>query len=99
MSDDGRLLVNFGALRTASADITRAISALQTQLGDLDRYAQPLVGTWEGTAQQAYAQRQLRWRQASADLTTVLQKIRKALDDSAEDYMHTEQRNARQFDA
>jgi WXG100 family type VII secretion target len=97
MSNDGTLLVNFSALQTASGDISRAISALHTQLADLDRDAQPLVESWDGEAKRAYHERHAQWRRASEDLTNVLQHIKAALDHSAQDYLQTEQRNARQF--
>src|SRR5688500_9328240 len=56
MANDGVLLVNFGALQQASADIQKAVNTLQSQLDQLEKDAGPLVATWEGTAQQAYAE-------------------------------------------
>lgn len=97
MTNDGTLVVNFAALQAASSDISRAITALGSELDDLERRAQPLVATWEGSAQQAYAVRQASWKQSAGDLATVLHQIRSALDSSAQDYLQTEQRNARQF--
>ncbi|HLL64722.1 MAG TPA: WXG100 family type VII secretion target [Micromonosporaceae bacterium] len=99
MSNDGTLLVNFGSMERASADISRAVSALKHDLAELDSIARPLRDTWEGSAQRAYDQRQAQWSQASADLIEVLQRIKRALDDSTQDYLQTERRNARQFGA
>lgn len=87
---DGQLLVNFPALQQASADISKAISTLDAQLGDLQQAAAPLVSTWEGEAQASYAERQRRWTQASTDLKGILQQIKGALDESAQDYLSTE---------
>ena len=53
-ANDGMLLVNFGALQQAGADIDKAHRALRTQLDELERAAAPLVETWEGEAQEAY---------------------------------------------
>jgi len=51
--DNGLLLVNFGALQQASADIQKALNTMQAQLSQLQRDAGPLVATWSGAAQAA----------------------------------------------
>jgi len=66
--DNGLLLVNFGALHQAGADIQKALNQLHTQLSDLDRDAAPLVATWSGAAQAAYSERQRKWTAAADDL-------------------------------
>ncbi len=96
MSDDV-LVVNFAALEQASADIAHAVSEINTQLSRLEQDAAPLVATWSGEAKSAYDARQVRWRQAAADLTAMLQEIKTAVDDSAADYLATERRNASMF--
>ena len=98
MANDGLLLVNFGALQQASADIQKAVSSMQSQLDDIERAAGPLVSTWEGDAQQAYAGRQAKWRSASQDLTQILQNIKSAVDQSAQDYISTEKQAAQRFE-
>ncbi|WDZ86355.1 WXG100 family type VII secretion target [Micromonospora cathayae] len=95
--NDGVLVVNFAALQQASADIQRALNTLDSQLGQLERDAAPLVATWSGDAKEAYAQRQTRWRSASQDLQTMLRDIKVAVDDSAADYLNTEKRNVNLF--
>ncbi|HEX5598480.1 MAG TPA: WXG100 family type VII secretion target [Micromonosporaceae bacterium] len=95
--NDGMLVVSFPALQQASADIQRALSTLDAQLGQLERDAAPLVATWDGEARQAYEQRQARWRSASQDLQAMLRDIKVALDDSAADYLNTEKKNASLF--
>ncbi|MEV4351794.1 WXG100 family type VII secretion target [Actinoplanes sp. NPDC049596] len=97
MPNDGMLLVNFGALQNASADIQKAVSTLQSQLEALESHAAPLVDTWEGEAKEAYAQRQATWRAASADLQSILQNIKSAVDASVEDYIHTEKAATQRF--
>jgi len=51
MANDGMLLVNFGALQQASADIHKAITSMQSQLDQLESDAKPLIATWNGAAQ------------------------------------------------
>ena len=92
------LVVNFAALQQASADIQGALGALTNQLADLERDAAPLVATWDGVAREAYDVRQARWRNAAEDLSRILRNIKVAVDDSAADYHHTEQRNTGLFE-
>ncbi|MET8838263.1 WXG100 family type VII secretion target [Micromonospora sp. NPDC004540] len=94
---DQVLVVNFAALQQAGADIQRALTTLENQLGQLERDAAPLVASWSGEARGAYEQRQARWRAASQDLQTMLRDIRLAVEDSAADYLDTEKRNVNLF--
>jgi WXG100 family type VII secretion target len=96
MSDD-ILLVNFARVRSTSDHIQTALSAIQSQLAQLEADAGPLVASWGGDAQQAYLQRQQAWRQASNDLATMLRDIKRALDESIADYEHAERKNAALF--
>lgn len=97
MANDGMLLVNFGSLQQAGADIQKALNTLQSQLDQLESDARPLVATWDGTAQEAYAQRQAKWRAASQDLQNILQNIKAAVDQSTEDYINTEKQATQRF--
>ena len=96
--DNGLLLVNFGALQQASADIQKALNTLQAQLSQLERDAGPLVATWSGAAQAAYAERQRKWTAASEDLATILRNIKIAVDESAADYQDTERKAQQRFE-
>jgi early secretory antigenic target protein ESAT-6 len=91
------LLVNFGQLQAAAGHIDTAISALHNQLGDLDSTAKPLISTWDGSAQAAYQQRQQQWARAAEDLTQILQSIKKALEESTQEYIQTEKTNTGLF--
>ena len=95
--DNGLLLVNFGALHQAGADIKKALNSLQSQLTQLEQDAAPLVETWSGEANEAYQVRQAKWRSASADLSAILRNIQLAVDDSAADYQVTEKRATNRF--
>jgi early secretory antigenic target protein ESAT-6 len=94
---DNRLVVNFGALQQASADIAKTLGTLDSHLGQLERDAAPLVATWEGEARQAYDSRQATWRRAARDLQAILREIKIAVDESAADYRETERRAAGRF--
>ncbi|MGK5680363.1 WXG100 family type VII secretion target [Actinoplanes sp. URMC 104] len=97
MPNDGMLLVNFGSLQQAGADIQKAVSTLQTKLDEIEAAAAPLVESWDGEAKAAYHQRQATWRAAANDLTTILQNIKGAVDRSAEDYISTEKQATQRF--
>jgi 6 kDa early secretory antigenic target len=97
MANDGLLLVNFGALQQASEHIQKALNTLQSQLHQLESDAKPLVATWNGAAQQAYAERQAKWQSASADLHAILHGIKRAVDESTEDYVNTERAATHRF--
>ena len=96
--DNGLLLVNFGALQQASADIQKALNTMQAQLSQLERDAGPLVATWSGAAQAAYAERQRKWTAASEDLANILRNIKIAVDESAADYQDTERKAQQRFE-
>ncbi|PZM96913.1 MAG: WXG100 family type VII secretion target [Actinobacteria bacterium] len=95
--NDELLVVNFGALQQASADIQKALNTLDSQLSQLEQDAAPLVATWSGEAKEAYEVRQARWRQASQDLQAMLRDIKVALDESAAEYLNTEKSNTALF--
>lgn len=97
MPSDDSLVVNFHALTQASADISSALGKLNGSLDTLESDAAKLVATWEGDAQQAYAQRQRQWRAAANDLAQMLTDIRAALDASAQHYQGTEKTNVGMF--
>jgi early secretory antigenic target protein ESAT-6 len=95
--NDGLLRVNFGALAQAGADIQKALNDLESQLSQLEADARPLVATWEGKAQAAYAERQQKWTTASNDLKAILRDIKGAVDQSAQDYATTEGNAEKRF--
>lgn len=96
---DGMLVVQFGALQQASADIQKALNKLEQQLGQLEQDAAPLVASWDGEAKQAYEQRQAKWRNASQDLQSMLRDIKTAVDESVSEYMVTERHNTSLFNS
>ena len=75
--EHGVLVVNFAALQQAGADIQRALSTLESQLGQLERDAAPLVASWNGAAREAYEVRQsAQWTPGIASGTSVFTYLR-----------------------
>ena len=97
MTDHAQLTVNFARLVETSGHIQSAIGSLRSQLSQLESDAAPLVATWSGEARAAYEQRQATWRQASAELTIMLESIKRGLDESIADYQRTEKHNVGLF--
>lgn len=94
---DSYLVVDFPALHQASADIQKALNALESQLAQLERDAAPLVATWEGEAREGYDARQAQWRRSSQSLAAMLRDIKIAVDASAADYWSTERQAIGRF--
>ncbi|HWS38890.1 MAG TPA: WXG100 family type VII secretion target [Actinoplanes sp.] len=94
---DGMLLVNFGALQQASADIQKALSTMRAKLDEAESVGGALSAEWDGSAKEAYAERQQRWRNASEDLSNILRQIQGAVTDSASDYSDTERAATQRF--
>lgn len=92
-----RLVVNFPALQQAAADIGGALNKMNQSLGDCQSAAAPLVQDWEGAAREAYEVRQQRWTSAANEIATMLNEIKRAVEESAEEYQQTEQRNTNMF--
>jgi WXG100 family type VII secretion target len=95
---DGMLVVQFGQLQNASGNIQAALNSMESQLSQLESDAAPLVSTWDGNAKAAYEQRQQTWRTAAQDLSNILRDIKAAVDESAADYLSTENRNRALFE-
>ena len=92
-----RLVVDFAKMETASQQIQRALNTLDSHLGELERDAAALMRSWSGEAQEAYYANHAKWTVAADDLKAMLRSIKLALDESAADYLATENRNAEMF--
>lgn len=93
----GQMVYTFGALQTASDNINSAISTMNNELSELESRIQPMVATWEGTAQQAYYARQTEWRQAAQELEQALNQIKGAVMQSTADMQSRESTNTNLF--
>jgi 6 kDa early secretory antigenic target len=95
--NDGVLLVNWAKLDTASQQIQSAVNKLDNDLAELDSLGKKLNGTWSGTAQAAYDQRQVTWTNSANDLKQILQSIKNAVDQASVNYKDTETRATNRF--
>jgi WXG100 family type VII secretion target len=97
MADPGYMKIVFPEVESAISDLGKGVSTLDQKLSDLDSAARPLVATWEGTAQQAYNERQQGWTKAATELKGVLTDIQKKMSESLADYRATEDQNTKRF--
>jgi 6 kDa early secretory antigenic target len=97
MPDPGYMKIVFPEVESAISDLGKGVSTLDQKLTDLDTAARPLVATWEGTAQQAYNERQQGWTKAAIDLKGVLTDIQKKMGESLAEYRSTEDHNTKRF--
>lgn len=88
---------NFNQLNTAAEDCRSSVSNMTSQLDTLESNIQPMLGSWDGEAREAYYQRQREWDKAAADLRDLLGRIEGALRKSAENMQARERANTSKF--
>ena len=94
MSQDGQILVTFGAVNEAAMDADGVASQIAQQLGDLKAYLAPLVGSWSGEASSDFQALQAKWDSSANDLNQVLRQIAQSLRSAGDNYLNTERTNS-----
>jgi early secretory antigenic target protein ESAT-6 len=90
----GSILVNFSTVSNAAEEVRSTASRVQAQLDELKAGVSRIAQSWEGKAQEGYRARQAEWDSSAADLHQVLTQIAGALDNAAQNYQATENKNA-----
>lgn len=94
MSQDGHILVTFGAINEAAMDTDSVASQIAQQMSDLKAYLAPLVASWSGDASSEYQALQSRWDASANDLNQVLRQMAQALRTAGDNYASTERKNS-----
>ena len=94
MSQDGQILVTFGAVNEAAMDADGVASQIAQQLGDLKSYLAPLVASWSGEASGDFQALQAKWDSSANDLNQVLRQIAQSLRTAGDNYLNTERTNS-----
>jgi len=94
MSQDGQILVTFGAVNEAAMDADGVASQIAQQLGDLKAYLAPLVASWSGEASSDFQALQAKWDSSANDLNQVLRQIAQSLRTAGDNYLNTERTNS-----
>jgi 6 kDa early secretory antigenic target len=66
------LHTNFAAVEQAAMDISSTMGRLEAGLEGLASSLLPMVGTWDGNAKEAFAERQQKWTTAADSIQKVL---------------------------
>ncbi len=90
----GHILVNFSTIQNASSEVRQTAARIQQQLEDLKAGVTRIANSWQGSAQEGYQARQAQWDAKAADLQQALGQIATSLDNAAQSYQSTEQKNA-----
>src|SRR5258708_24044233 len=93
MSQDGQILVTFGAVNEAAMDADGVASQIAQQLGDLKSYLAPLVASWSGEASSDFQALQAKWDSSANDLNQVLRQIAQSLRAAGNNYSNPERAN------
>ena len=91
------IVVEFAALNQAAADISTALSSMQSELDTVNQQVQPLLASWQSDAQEAFHQRKTEWESAANDLHQLLNGIKGAVLKAAEIMAAREQANVAKF--
>lgn len=94
MSNDGHMLVTFGAINEAAMDADSIAVQIAQQLDDLKSYLAPLVSTWSGQASTDFQALQAKWDASANDLNQVLRQISQSLRTAGDNYQATERTNS-----
>jgi ESAT-6 family protein len=94
MSQDGHILVTFGAINEAAMDTDAVASRIAQQLSDLHAYLAPMVASWSGQASTEYQALQAKWNASADDLNQVLRQMAQALRTAGDNYSNTERKNS-----
>jgi early secretory antigenic target protein ESAT-6 len=73
--DPSRIKVDFGALDSGASRITTIFKDLQALQSQLDGDVKPVLGTWNGTAKDAYFKVQQSWNRLNVQYQQALSKI------------------------
>lgn len=93
------LTVNYGALNTASEQLTDGVNGIQTALDTMDADLKQLQSNWEGEAQQSYLAAKAQWTEGMNGMRDVLRQIGTLVDAANQSYSTTDQQNAARFGA
>jgi WXG100 family type VII secretion target len=66
------LHTNFAAVEQAAMDINTTMGRLEAELESLAVSLRPMVDSWDGSAKEAFGQRQARWTKAAESIQRVL---------------------------
>ncbi|TQM82547.1 early secretory antigenic target protein ESAT-6 [Saccharothrix saharensis] len=95
--DTNQIKVDFGALSSASGDITNQAGKIQSELDNLKSRLAPVIAQWEGGASESYQAAQRAWDESAAGLQQVLAQIGTAVQSATDAYQAAEAKNTQRW--
>jgi len=87
------VVVNFNALAAGHQDVLGVLRNLHDTLANLESDLNPLVGSWTGSARDAYLRCKAEWEQAAGALAGILNQVAMGLDTAHQNYRQSEASN------
>jgi len=96
-SNNGNIQLSFSAMQAAEDALRGNLNAMKARLSQLEAELQPLVGSWSGTAKDAYLIQKKQWETAAEALGTMLNAIINGLNQTNTDFTDAQSRITNQF--
>lgn len=96
MTFDG-IHVDHAGLDAGAADLTRGVGSIEERLHRLESELVPLRGSWDGAAQQAYAEAKARWDTSIGEMKELLARTALTVARANEEYAAADLRGAALF--
>ncbi|MBU7600558.1 WXG100 family type VII secretion target [Streptomyces sp. XM4193] len=97
-SDPSQLVVNYGSLEKAAADIESAAKRLRGDLERVQQEVKKVAQTWEGEAQSAYMRVHVTWDQRADSMERTLMQIASKVRQASGEYQASDRKAAGRFD-
>lgn len=88
------ILVNFQTVHNAAEEVKASAGRIEQMLSDLKKDVTRIAQSWQGKAQEGYKIQQDKWDSAANDLHTTCNQIAASLENAAQSYRTTEDKNA-----
>jgi len=98
-TSDGDIYVNYNSVMQVEETLQSAEQQVSAVLQDLADVIRPLVESWQGSAQEMYAQVQQKWSSDMSDMQSVLSRYAPTLDEMKVNYSTTDNNLAQQWSA
>ncbi|MGD0558672.1 MAG: WXG100 family type VII secretion target [Streptosporangiaceae bacterium] len=97
-SDDGYIHVNYGQVNDVYDALMDADKSIQMVISNLETVINPLLQSWQGISEGAWAQLQNWWNQEIGDMNALLAKSARTLEEMSINYGTTDNNLALQWE-
>ena len=86
-----------GDLENAATEVLASAGRLEARINELMAYLEPMVGSWSGSAAEAYGGVQSRWNECATTILEMQRTMSEGLGVLATNYDETEQANTQMW--